>query len=332
MSIPILHSFLGVAPLTTLRIMVSRCRRSYPCRRFPCMLVSLLLKVWVLSCVVGVSKAALFSSRRVETKVETTQQPPPPEAAKENNETAIVEEEKAGAAEKEQRKPASTASKKTTEPTLVEFALRLELHALSEQLQQSQNGYVSLQAEKDFLEQSFRDQIDLLQSRLSKAESRALTFEQSLAQAIEQGREKIQAQRDELGGQVSECRRAHDVLKVQRDEFQEQSRILISNVKERDMELSVTKQKLFGVRQDLLASNEKLRELERKSNQSLLMIAWSRIRETRGLGPMVAQSELIGQWIHMNFAMPIVIGVHGASLEARDSKATSLFYLAPILV
>lgn len=126
------------------------------------------------------------------------------------------------------------------------------------------------------VEKSLQDQIQSLQSRLEASEMRETSFiykEREFESLLE-----AQAKKGE-----GTARRIQTL--------EEQRKQLSEDLKARTQELTATKNKYFDIRQELYAANQRLRELERRANESIFSSVWSRVSSSKEVGRMLQQAE-----------------------------------------
>ena len=127
-------------------------------------------------------------------------------------------------------------------------------------------------------EKSLQDQSQSLQSRLDASEMR----EKSFIYKAQEFESLLEAEAKESKG------KAHRIQTLE-----EQRKQLSEDLKARTQELAAAKNKYFDTRKDLYAANVRLRELERRANESVFSSVWSRVsssKEVRRILQHVEQS------------------------------------------
>jgi small-conductance mechanosensitive channel len=125
-------------------------------------------------------------------------------------------------------------------------------------------------------EKSLQDQNQSLQSRLEASEMREISFIDKERQFDSQ----MEAQAKKSEGT------AHRIQTLE-----EQRKQLSEDLKARTQELTATKNKYFDPRQDLYAANVRLREIERRANESIFSSVWSRVSSSKEVGRILHHAE-----------------------------------------
>ena len=128
----------------------------------------------------------------------------------------------------------------------------------------------------DSAEKSLQDQIHSLQSRLEASKM----CETSLIYKAREFESLLEAQAKESEGTTHRIQ----TLEGQRKQLSE-------DLKARTQELAAAKNKYFDIRQDLYAANLRLRELERRANESIFSAVWSRVSSIKEVGRILQLAE-----------------------------------------
>jgi hypothetical protein len=125
-------------------------------------------------------------------------------------------------------------------------------------------------------EKSLQDKSQSLQSRLDASEIREISF-------IYKAREfesllEAQAKKSEWTARRIQT-------------LEEQRKQLSEDLKARTHELAATKDKYFDTRQELYVANKRLRERERRANDSIFSSVWSRVSSSKEVGRILQHAE-----------------------------------------
>jgi hypothetical protein len=168
-------------------------------------------------------------------------------------------------------------------------------------------------------EKSLQDQSQSLQSRLDASEMRETSFIYKVRES--ESLLEAQAKKSESLLEAQAKKSEGIVRRIQT--LEEQRKQLSEDLKTRTQELAVAKNKYFDTRQDLYAANVRLRELERRANESIFLSVWSRVSSSKEVGRVLQHAEQAWGLIKDSAIDPIQMKL-GSGLHMIKSQRSGL--------